>query len=117
MPIVEAKQASKAADLLPRSRVLECLSVVFWLVTFAILADYAADLASTYSVAYLSSSTYRRLFNQIKGFVYGTYAAAGLAGLTWLSFILTLTLLGMDPPEFSPAAQRELTTAHRNLHP
>jgi hypothetical protein len=76
--------------------VLEILTNIFWIVTFGLLADHAADLASLNStlVFYGFTSQARRyLSSLLNGLINATYGAAGAAGVEWMSFNLTLVFL------------------------
>ena len=64
--------------------VLEIKTVIFWLSTFALLADEASawDIVDTFGFA--------ELWPNGQSAVNATKAAAGLGALVWLSFVATL---------------------------
>jgi hypothetical protein len=74
---------------------LECVTVVFWLVAFALLARNASDYSSV-------ESDYINLDKSVYDLYMATYSAAGLSALVWLLFVATLVWLGFN--------------VHRHLH-
>jgi hypothetical protein len=67
---------------------LECLTVLFWLVAFALLARNSSDYSSIDDGSDIIGSPVRNFLN-------ATYASAGLSALVWLLFIATLVHLSI----------------------
>lgn len=76
------------------------LTVVFWLITTALLASHSDDLNSIDSHATGLEGSRRKFFQDTiqsyaASFIHATYAATGTAAANFLLFVVTLVCFGM----------------------
>jgi hypothetical protein len=88
--------------------VMESLSVVFSLVTFALLADYSKKIGDLTKLASatLTAAAKARLSAAFSTPIHLVYAATGIAAFLWVLFVLSLVFLCKSRPFFTSNGRR-----------
>jgi hypothetical protein len=84
--------------------IIEILTVIFWLTTWALLASESSGFLTSYADGLLTIDVGSILPSDLHWdtAVNCTKAAAGLGALEWVLFVVTLVFLGTFPASFCP---------------